>query len=86
MADGGLKLELDAALSERVKTAAEAEGARPEEMAAKLIQRGLEADWAEDFARVAEFDAAGEAIPADQYVAELRAAVDARFAEGAIRP
>jgi hypothetical protein len=79
MADGGLKLEIDAALAERLRTAAQASGESVEAFALQALSAAADEDWAEDYARVADFEATGRAIPARQAMAEFRHAVEARF-------
>ncbi len=69
MADGGLKLEIDEALAERLRAAADASGETVEAFAINALAVAAEVDWAEDFARVAEYEATGRFIPADQPVA-----------------
>jgi hypothetical protein len=77
----GLKLELDEALSERVKAVARANGSDPETLAVNFIHQGLDADWAEALEALEEYDRTGESIAAEQFIAELREAVEARFAK-----
>ena len=48
MAGGGLKLELDEALSERLKAAASALGRSVDDYAAELIADGLDQDGSDD--------------------------------------
>ena len=79
MADDGMKIDLDDALRRRLNAAAAAAGSPPEVMAAELIRQALDPSWDEDFARIAEYDRTGEFISVEQFVTELREAVDARF-------
>ncbi len=79
MADGGLKLELDEALGRRLNEAAVALGQSAGDLAAKLISHGLD-DWAQDFARFAEYERTGEYIDAEIAMAEFRQAVTDRIA------
>ena len=81
MADGGLKLEIDEALAERLRSAAEASGESVEDFALQALRAAADEDWAEDYARVADYEATGRFIPADQAMAEFRAALEARFAK-----
>jgi hypothetical protein len=81
MADGGLKLEIDEALAERLRSAAEASGESVEDFALQALRAAAAEDWAEDYARVADYEATGRFIPADQAMAEFRAALEARFAK-----
>jgi hypothetical protein len=79
MADGGFKLELEPVLGERLKAAADAAGSSVEDYAAGLISRGLDDDWAEDYARYAEYQRTGEYIDAEVAMRGFREAVAARF-------
>jgi len=81
MADGGLKLEIDEALAERLRAAAAATGESVEDFARQALSAAADDDWAEDYARVAEYEATGRFIPAHEAMAEFRAAVEARFAK-----
>ena len=81
MADGGLKLEIDEALAERLRVAAEASGESVEAFALHALRAAADEDWAEDYARVAEYEATGRSIPAVEAMAEFRAAVEARIAK-----
>ena len=60
MADGGLKLELDEALSLRLRAAADAAGRAVDTYTAELISGGLDDDWAESYSRYAEYQRTGE--------------------------
>ncbi len=79
MADGGLKLEIEPALAERLRIAAEASGESVETFALHALMVAAADDWAEDFARVADYEATGRSVPASQGMAEFRTAVEARF-------
>lgn len=79
MADGGLKLELDADLSARLKDAADAAGRRPDEYASTLIAEGLDARWAEAKASLAEYDGAGEYVDAEEALATFRKRLSERL-------
>ena len=82
MADGGLTLEIDDALAERLRAIAEASGESVEDFAMQALRAAADdEDWAEDYARVAEYEATGRFIPAEQAMAEFRAAVEARLAK-----
>jgi len=81
MPDGGLKLEIGEALAERLRLAAQASGESLEDFARHALEAAADEDWAEDYARVAEFEASGRFVPADRAMADLRAAVEARFAK-----
>jgi len=80
MADGGLKIELDESLSERVKAAAEAAGRPAGEYAAELISKGLDDGWADTYASLAEYDRTGEYVDADVALADFRAELERRLA------
>jgi hypothetical protein len=82
MADGELKLSIDEALAERLRAAADAAGESVQDYAINALRAAADDDWAEDYARVAEYEATGRSIPADQAMAEFRAAVLARFDKG----
>jgi uncharacterized protein (DUF1778 family) len=81
MADDGFKLEVDSALAERLKLAAAAAGESVQDFALQALRSAADDDWAEDYARIAEYEATGRSIPVDQAMAEFRAAVEARFAK-----
>ena len=73
MADGGLTIELDAALGARPREAAEAVGRSAEDYASALIAQGLGDGWAEARASLAEYDRTGEYVDAKQALADSRA-------------
>ena len=80
MADG-FTLEIDADMAERLKAAAEAAGESVEVFARSIIRHRLEdEDWAEDFRRLAEYDATGEFVSAEDALEEARLALEARLA------
>ena len=81
MADGGLTLTSDDALAERLRAAAEAAGESVQDYALSALRAAADEDWAEDYARVAAYEASGGGVPADQAMADFRAAVQARFAK-----
>lgn len=66
MADGDLTLKLDDETVERLRAAADAVGRTVQDYAAGLISEGLEVDWAEDLARIAEYDRTGESISVEE--------------------
>ena len=78
MADGGLTIELDESLAERLQSAARATGQSTADLAANLIGHGLD-DWAEDFARFEEYERTGEYVDAEVAMAEFRQALADRF-------
>ena len=75
MADGGLKLELDEALSLRLKQAAEAHGRSVDDYAAELIADGLDENWAEAYERFADYERTGEYLDAGSHLDSFRRAV-----------
>lgn len=83
MADGGLTIEIDPDLAERLKAAAAASG----ESLDDYVRHALEAfsgdagDWAEDLRRLAEYDATGESIGVEEALAEFEANVERRLAD-----
>ena len=77
MAGDGRIVELDEELGRRLNAVATATGQSAGDLAAKLISRGLD-DWAEDFARFAEYERTGEYIDAEVAMAEFRQAVAAK--------
>jgi hypothetical protein len=79
MADGGLKLELGADLSDRLRVAAETAGRPVADYAAELIEGALDDDWAEDDARFAEYQRTGISVPAEEALSRFREAVARRF-------
>jgi hypothetical protein len=79
MADGSLKLELNEALGERLKAAAEAAGRPVDDYAAQLISQGLDDRWSEAVARLAEYDRTGESIPLEDALARFDTALSERL-------
>lgn len=83
MADGELKLELDATLSARLRAAAEAAGRPVESLAAELIAHALSEDWSIALSRLEEYDRTGEFLDGEASLRGFREALTARFrAEG----
>ncbi len=80
MADGGLKIDVDDVLAERLRVVAEAAGESVQDFALQALRAAADEDWAEDYARVAKYEATGQAIPAAEFIADFRAAVEKRFA------
>ncbi|HEY2710644.1 MAG TPA: hypothetical protein VGI95_21575 [Caulobacteraceae bacterium] len=74
-------IEVDDDLARRLRVAADAAGESVERYALMALKAAADDDWAEDCARVAEFEATGHSIPADQAMADFRTAVEARFAK-----
>jgi hypothetical protein len=79
MADGGLKFELDEALSARVRAAADAVGRPVEDFATNLIAYGLDDDWAESYARFAEYERTGESVDVEVALAAFHERLAERF-------
>lgn len=79
MADGGLNLELDAELSERLKAAAYFAGRPVGDYAISLIQSALDDDWAEDDARFAEYERTGVSFSAEDALLRMRESLVERF-------
>ena len=79
MADGGLKLELDEALGERLKAAADGDGRPVDAYAAELIAHGLDDGRAEDVARYEAYQRTGDYIDAETAMRRFREAVPAGF-------
>jgi hypothetical protein len=46
----------------------------------QALRAAADEDWAEDYARVADYEATGKSIPAAEFMTEVRAALEARFA------
>lgn len=80
MADGGLKIEIDDALAARLRVVAEAAGESVQDFALHALRAAADEDWAEDYARVAAYEVTGKSIPAGEFMAEFRAAVETRLA------
>ena len=81
MADGGLTIELNEALSARLEQAARLAGQTPAEYAASPPSDGLDLDWSEDYARYAEYKRTGDYVDAEVAMAGFTAALAARFSE-----
>lgn len=81
MADGDLTLKLDDETVERLRAAADAVGRTVQDYAAGLISEGLEVDWAEDLARIAEYDRTGESISVEEALDHFDRELEKRLAE-----
>ena len=79
MADTGLIIELDEELGQRLRAAAEAVGRSVNDYVVSLLSGGLD-DWAEDHARLAEYDRTGEYVEAETVMAEFRESLAERLA------
>ena len=79
MADGGMVVELDEALAERLKTAAASAGKPALDYAVSLILDGLDDDWVEDDRRFAEYERTGVSFDAKDALLEMRASLVAEF-------
>jgi hypothetical protein len=73
MADGGLTIEIDAALGARLRDAAEAAGQSAAEYASELIAQGLGDGWAQARASLADYDRTGEYVDAREAMQSFRA-------------
>jgi predicted transcriptional regulator len=82
MADGGLKIELDAALGARLRDAADAAGQSTDEYASTLIAQALDEDWAEARAGLAHYDRTGEYVDAKEAMASFRVRLRERLDRG----
>lgn len=78
MADG-FDIRIEHEQAERLRAAAEAAGAQPEDYARQLLAQALEADWAEDHARISEYERTGEAVGVEEAMARFRADVETRL-------
>jgi post-segregation antitoxin (ccd killing protein) len=85
MADDGFNVRIDDDLAEELRAAAAALGMPVEtyvrEALASRLRVAADQDWAEDYARVADYEATGRHIPAKLAMAEFRAALEARLAK-----
>jgi len=79
MADGGLTINVDEALAERLRVVAEAAGESVQNFALQALRAAADEDWAEDYARVAAYETTGKSISAAEFITELRAAIETRF-------
>jgi hypothetical protein len=79
MDDGALKLDLDAALSERLRAAADEAGRTVSDHAAHLIAEGLDNRWSVSVERLTEYDRTGEFVPAEDALARFRSAIKERL-------
>jgi hypothetical protein len=78
MADGGLKIELDEALADKVRALAEVAGASVESIVNGALADYVE-DWSETLSRLAQYDRDGASVDAETAFAGFREAVAARF-------
>lgn len=80
MADG-FDIHIDDAQAAHLRAAAKARGLEPEAYARELLEAALDAadPLAVSRARLAEYDRSGAFIPAEQALADFRAAVEARL-------
>lgn len=83
MADGGMTLQIDEALTEQLRVAAAASGETVEEFARRALEMWSEdrGGWEEDIAAFEEYDRTGVGRPADEVMAEFRASIEAHFAK-----
>ena len=66
MADGKLTLKLDDDTVRRLRAAADAAGVTMDRIAADLIADGLDHDWTQALASLAEYDRAGVSYSLDE--------------------
>ena len=66
MADGKLTLKLDDDTVRRLRAAADAAGVTMDRIAADLIADGLDHDWAQALASLAEYDRTGVSYSLDE--------------------
>ena len=76
--DSGLVLELDATLAAKLRAAADAAGRPIGVFAVELISSGLDEEWAESYARAAEYERTGEYLDAEKELEAFRQAVASR--------
>ena len=81
MADGGLTIELEEALSHRLIAAATDAGRPAAEYAAELIGHALDDEWSEAERRLADYEKTGEAYLLEGVMAELRSNLKSRSAQ-----
>ena len=79
MVDGGLKIELDSDLAERVRIFASAAGAEVESVVRDAVA-GYVDDWSETLERLAEYDRTGAAADAATALDRFQDAVATRAA------
>jgi hypothetical protein len=81
MADGDITIGIDSALADRLKAAAEASGETFDDYVRHALEAfsDVAADWAEDFARIREFEETGASVPAAEALDRFRTDVDARL-------
>jgi hypothetical protein len=79
MDDGALKLELDVALSERLKDAAREAGRSVDDYAVQLIARGLDDRWSETQRRLENYDRTGEYVPMEDALARFKSGIVERL-------
>jgi hypothetical protein len=79
MADGGMNLELNEDLTDRLIAAAEKAGRPAADYAAQIIGEALDDEWSEAERRWAEYERTGESVSLADAMAELRAGLKAHF-------
>lgn len=79
MANGGIVLELDEALSQRLTTAAATAGKPALDYARSLIVAGLDEDWVEDDRRFAEWERTGVSVDAKAALLDMRRSLAAEL-------
>jgi len=79
MADGEVILKLTDEMTQRLRAAAAAAGRPMGDYAAELVGVGLQHDWVEALAALAEYDRTGVSYSLEEGMAAIDAAVKARF-------
>ncbi len=79
MADGGMTLELNENLTDRLIVAAEKAGQPADEYATQIIGEALDDEWSEAERRWADYERTGESVSLAGAMAELRAGLKAHF-------
>ena len=84
MADG-FEVHVDQDRAVKLANAAEAAGLTPEAYVLSLVDQAIAGNdngWAEDMARLAEYDRTGVALPANEVLDRIEAKIRARMAVG----
>ena len=82
MADGGMTLNIDEALAQRLRDAAQSVGESVEVYARQALEAfsgAEEGDWDESIRRLEEFDRTGESVDAEEAFAAIRTNLKKRF-------
>jgi predicted transcriptional regulator len=78
MADGGLTIELNEALAERVRALAEASGTTAEALVCEAVSDYVD-DWSQTLDPLAGYDRTGQFVDAEEAMRDFQEAVAARF-------